>query len=186
MGGRLADVDATRNRCCPFGEPRAAWRIAASAATASSRPPTTPPPRRRHAARAAPRAALYPQHLGSPCGFAYVAQYVRRSWRHAQNGPHVAGARCGARHGGGDAKGYCRAPGRARARRGSPPRRAVAHGGLGVCVYTHRAPRVMSLRKVFVDVFYLAAAASAGTRIVAAASRQRRQAYYEGWGGLRT
>ena len=70
FGARLADVGATRNRCCPFGEPRAAWRIAASAAAASSRQPTTPPPRRRHAARAAPRAALCPHHLGSPCGFA--------------------------------------------------------------------------------------------------------------------
>ena len=61
----------------------------------------------------------------------------------------------------------------------------MAHGGLGVCVYTHRAPRVMSLRNV-VDVFYLAAAASAGTRIVAAASRQLRQAYYEDSEGVHT
>ena len=127
--------------CCPFGEPRAAWRIAAPDAAASSRQPTTSSPRRRHAARAAPRAALRTT-LAAP-GFAYVAQYVRRSWRHAQNGPHVAGARCGARHGGGDAKGYCRAPGRARARRGAPPRRAVAHGCLGVRLYSHRAPRVI-------------------------------------------
>ena len=150
LGGRLADVGATRNRLELLPLRRAAPGLAHRCLrrhrelTTAHDAAAAPPPR---IPRCSARRTLSAPPW-QPCGFAYVAQYVRRSWRHAQNGPHVAGARFRARHGGGDAKGYCRAPGRARARRGAHARRAVAHGGLGVCVYTHRAPRVMSLRKV--------------------------------------
>ena len=180
LGGRLADVGATRNRCCPFGEPRAAWRLAASAAAASSRLPTTPPPRlpprcpRRSARRTLSVPPWQPLWLRlrrviCPTIMALRAKRTARRRSSMQCAPWWR--RCeGILPRSGPSSGPTRRP--CTSRRGPrlhrrtplfPPCPACDHVFRKlICTWPRRRRRAR----------------------IAAASCQRRQAYHEGWGGL--